>query len=329
MTLSPEQSGPLVRDLDEDALLARIFPHLPLGAFTLLAPGDDAAVVAAPDGRFVVTTDVLVEDRHFRRRWSSGEDVGRRAAVQNLADVAAMGAWPTSLVVSLVVPGDLPAQWVEDLARGFGAVCAPLDVGVVGGDLSGGPVVVVAVTAHGDLEGRAPVLRSGAEPGDVVAHAGVRGRSAAGLALLEAGRSDVAPELVDAYLRPTSPLSAGVAAARAGATAMLDVSDGLLRDAERIARASGVVLDLVGPAVFAADLAALAPAAAALALDADEWVMTGGEDHGLLATFPPGEPLPQGFVAVGVVARTSQVPGVLVAGEPWAGGSGWDHFGRR
>jgi thiamine-monophosphate kinase len=315
-----------VSDLDEDALLARIFPHLPLGASTLLAPGDDAAVVAAPDGRFVVTTDVLVEDRHFRRGWSSGADVGRRAAVQNLADVAAMGARPTSLVVSLVVPGDLPAQWVEDLARGFGAVCGPLEVGVVGGDLSGGPVIVVAVTAHGDLEGRAPVLRSGAHPGDVVAHAGVRGRSSAGWALLEAGRAAVDPALVQAYLRPTSPLAAGVWAARAGATAMLDVSDGLLRDALRIARASGVVIDLVGPTAFSADLAVLASAAEALGVDVADWVMTGGEDHGLLATFPPGVFLPRGFAAVGSVGASAE-PGVLVAGRPWAGATGWDHFG--
>lgn len=314
----------LVRDLDEDALLARIFPHLPRGAATLVPPGDDAAVVAAPDGRFVVTTDVLVEDRHFRRRWSSGFDVGVRAAVQNLADVAAMGARPTSLVVSLVVPGDLPAQWVEDLARGFGSACGPLDVGVVGGDLSGGPVVVVAVTAHGDLQGRAPVLRGGARAGDVVAHAGVRGRSAAGWALLEAGLGAQAPDLVAGYLRPSSPLALGPAAARAGASAMIDVSDGLVRDAGRIGRASGVLLDLNGPGLFTDDLAALAPAARALGVDPGEWVMAGGEDHGLLATFPVGAVLPDGFVPVGRV-RTGE--GVTVEGRTWAGSAGWDHFG--
>ncbi|MDM7831702.1 thiamine-phosphate kinase [Cellulomonas edaphi] len=323
---SSPADGPLVGELDEDALLARILPQLPRGAATLVPPGDDAAVVAAPDGRFVVTTDVLVEDHHFRRRWSDGSDVGQRAAVQNLADVAAMGAHPTSLVVSLVVPGDLPAQWVEDLARGFAAVCGPLDVGVVGGDLSGGPVVVVSVTAHGDLEGRDPVLRSGARAGDVVAHAGVRGRSAAGWALLEAGRGAAHPGLVDAYLRPSSPLASGVAAARAGASAMLDVSDGLLRDAGRIARASGVALDLEGPSAFAADLAALEPAARELAADAGDWVMTGGEDHGLLATFPASATLPVGFAAVGRVV--SGAPGVLVQGEPWSGTGGWDHFER-
>lgn len=324
MTGDTPNHDPLVSELTEEELLARIFPLLPVGADTLLAPGDDAAVVAAPDGRFVVTTDVLVEDRHFRRSWSSGEDVGRRAAVQNLADVAAMGARPTSLVVALVVPSDLPASWVEGLARGLAAECAPHGVGVVGGDLSGGPVVVVAVTAHGDLGGRAPVLRSGARPGDVVAHAGVAGWSAAGLALLESGAADPDAQLLAAYLRPRSPLSAGPAASAAGATAMLDVSDGLLRDAGRLARASGVAIDLE-VAAFARDLGRLGDAAARLGAVAERWVLDGGEDHGLLATFPAGTVLPDGFRPVGRVTEGS--PAVRVDGVPAPARSGWDHFG--
>lgn len=314
-----------VSELTEEQLLARIFPLLPVGADTLVPPGDDAAVVAAPDGRFVVTTDVLVEDRHFRRSWSSGEDVGRRAAVQNLADVAAMGARPTSLVVALVIPPDLPASWVDGLARGLAAECTPLGVGVVGGDLSGGPLVVVSVAAHGDLGGRAPVLRSGARPGDVVAHAGVAGWSAAGLALLEVGAENPDAELVAAYLRPVSPLAAGPAAAAAGATAMLDVSDGLLRDAGRLARASGIEIDLE-VAAFAGDLDRLGDAAARLGATVERWVLDGGEDHGLLATFPSGAVLPQGFRAVGRVTDGT-LPGVLVDGVAAPARSGWDHFG--
>ncbi|MGV8977325.1 MAG: thiamine-phosphate kinase [Cellulomonas sp.] len=326
---------PTVADLSEDALLALIFPELPLGDATLVPPGDDAAVVAAPDGRVVISTDVLVEDRHFRRRWSSGEDVGRRAAAQNLADIVAMGARPTALVVALVAPADLPASWVRGLARGLAAVCAPLGVGVVGGDLSSGPVAVVAVTVHGDLGGRAPVLRSGAHPGDVVAYAGVRGWSAAGLALLEAGRGGLDRGLVDAYLRPEPPLTAGPLAAVAGATAMLDVSDGLLRDAGRIARASGVVLDLDDPAgAFAADLERLSSVALALGAQARDWILAGGEDHGLLATFPVGAQVPDPFRVVGRVIAApaeastgAQVTRVLVAGvAPGEGSPGWDHF---
>lgn len=328
MTGDTPTDRPLVSELSEEALLARIFPLLPAGADTLVPPGDDAAVLAAPDGRVVVTTDVLVEDRHFRRSWSSGDDVGRRAAVQNLADVAAMGARPTGIVVALVIPGDLPVSWVEGLARGLAAECEPLRVGVVGGDLSGGPLVVVAVTAHGDLEGRAPVLRSGAQPGDVVAHAGVIGWSAAGLALLEAGRTDLDPELVGSFLRPASPLAAGPAAARAGATAMLDVSDGLLRDAGRLARASGVRVDLETSALVD-DLGRLAGPAEALGEPALRWALDGGEDHGLLATFPAGTVLPAPFRAVGRVhdVADGDVPGVRVDGVAAPARSGWDHFG--
>lgn len=273
---------------------------------------------------------MLVEGRHFRRDWSSGEDVGRRAAVQNLADVAAMGARPTSVVVTLVAPPDLPVDWVTGFARGLAAACGPHDVGVVGGDLSGGDAVVVSVTVHGDLAGRAPVLRSGARPGDVVAHAGVRGRSAAGLDLLLAGAGAAAPELVRAYLRPECPVAAGPAAAAAGATAMLDVSDGLLRDAARIARASGVVLDLDAVSTaFPDDHAALGAAAVVLHRSPHDWILVGGEDHGLLATFPAGAALPEPFRRVGTVRPDpgDGVP-VRVAGRvPPQGPTGWDHFG--
>ena len=327
----PEPEGTTVADLGEDALLAQVFPRLPQGRGVDLGPGDDAAVVRAPDGRFVVSTDVLVEGHHFRRDWSSGEDVGRRAAAQNLADVAAMGAVPTALVVGLVMPPDLPVAWVLGLADGLAAACAPLGVGVVGGDLSGGTDVVVAVTVHGDLEGRDPVRRGGARPGDVVAHAGVRGRSAAGLALLAAGADDddAWRAHLDAYRRPDPPVAAGAVAARHGATAMLDVSDGLLRDAGRLARASGVVVDLDRPeSAFAVDLRALASAARRLGEDPVAWVLAGGEDHGLLATFPPDATVPAPFTVVGRVlaADDARAPGVLVAGEAPTTAPGWDHF---
>lgn len=318
----------VVADLGEQDLLDRIFPHLPVGSRTIVPPGDDAAVVEAADGRYVVTCDVLVEDVHFRRAWSSGDDVGRRAAMQNLADVAAMGARPVALVVGLAMPGDLPVTWVEGLARGLGDASRPLDVGVVGGDLSAGPVVVVSVTALGDLEGRAPVRRSGARVGDVVAHAGRRGWSAAGLALLAAGRGDEDPGLVAAYRVPEPELAAGPAAASAGVTAMLDVSDGLLRDAGRIARASGVTFDLDDPVdAFAQDAARLQAAAGALGDDPVRWLLTGGEDHGLLATFPPGAALPEPFRRIGTVVPAGARPVLVTGAAPRVVGTGWDHFG--
>ncbi|WP_250448113.1 thiamine-monophosphate kinase, partial [Actinotalea sp. C106] len=168
---------------------------------------------------------------------------------------------------------------------------------------------------------------SGAQPGDVVAHSGSLGRSAAGLALLSAGRAEEVgcADLVQGYLRPVSPLATAVSAARAGASAMLDVSDGLLRDAGRIARASGVVIDLVAPGLaLARELDALSPAASALGVDPLAWLLTGGEDHGFLATFPSAD-LPEGFVPVGRVRRGH--PTVLVdGGPPPVAGTGWDHF---
>lgn len=334
---------PRVRDLSESELLAQIFPQLPRGGATIVGPGDDCAVVRAPDGRVVISTDVLVEGRHFRREWSSGYDVGWRAAMANLADVAAMGAVPTSIVVALVVPGELEASWVVDLARGLGTACAPYDVGVVGGDLSGGDAVVVSVTVHGDLEGRDPVLRSGARPGDVVGHAGVRGCSAAGLALLSAGAASAVSreqaagagagadaaelsDLVSAFLRPDPPVRAGRAAALAGATSMLDVSDGLLLDAGRLAAASEVTLDLHLD-LLADAVVRLEQAARLTGGDAVAWVLGGGEDHGMLATFPPGTALPEPFVRVGTVRAGAH--GAVVDGEPWQGVTGWDHFARR
>ena len=143
--------------------------RLPTGQHTILGPGDDAAVVVTPDGRVVATTDLLVDGRHFRRDWSTPYDVGRKAAAQNLADIAAMGAVPTSLLVGLAAPPDLPAFWAERFADGLRDECDVVDAGVVGGDVVRSELLMIAVTALGDLEGRSPVTRSGAQIGDVVA----------------------------------------------------------------------------------------------------------------------------------------------------------------
>ena len=322
-------AGVTLADVGEEGLLARIFPRLAPSPSALVGPGDDTAVVAAPDGRVVATTDVLVEGRDFRRDWSAASDVGWKAAAQNLADVAAMGAVPTALLVGLVAPQHLPVAWAVGLADGLSAACAGTGAGVVGGDLSSGDLVMVAVTALGDLRGRPAVLRSTARPGDVVAVAGVLGRSAAGLALLAAGRREADPGLVEEHLRPRPPYDAGPAAARGGATAMLDVSDGLLRDLGRLARASGVAVDLDGAALSAQFLGRLRSAAETVVADPWQWVLGGGEDHALAATFPPSAALPDGFVRVGTVhaADGDRRGTVLVDGRAPALSHGWDHFG--
>ncbi|MEV7661202.1 thiamine-phosphate kinase [Paenarthrobacter sp. NPDC089316] len=328
-----------VQDLSEPELLARIFPRLNSSPGILLGPGDDAALVAAPDGRTLISIDTQTQDQDFRLLWNngyrtSGYDVGWKAAAQNLSDINAMGGSATSLVVSLTMPPSTPVDWVEAFADGLTAAIVALgapDCSVAGGDLGRGREIAVTVAVVGTLAGRTPVLRSGARDGDVVAVAGTLGRAAAGLALLE---SDVQFEelndelrgLMDSQCRPVPPLAAGPLAAVAGATAMLDISDGLLRDGGRLATASDAVLDF-DPVVLKKYAAMLEPAAALLGLEAMPWVLGGGEDHGLLATFPAGIQLPQGFTAIGSVQAVVEPPGsgVRIAGHA-ADTVGWDHF---
>ncbi len=312
-----------IADLGEFGLIAEIAAGLPRGPRTIVGIGDDAAVVTAPDGRVVATTDLLVEGRHFRRDWSGPADVGAKAAARSLADVAAMGAVPVCVLVGFGAPGDLPLAWARELVAGIADECARAGATVVGGDTSGAEAIVLAVTALGDLAGRDPVTRSGARPGDVLAIAGVLGDSAAGLALLEAGLAGPA-SLIAAHQRPRPPYAAGPEAARLGATAMIDVSDGLLADAGHVAEASGVLIDI--DAALLPGGAELAAAAAALGLPGPrDWVLTGGEDHAFAATFPPGISLPARWTVAGQV-RDGQ--GVYVNGQAYTGTAGWNHFGR-
>ncbi len=289
----------------------------------LLGPGDDAAMVSAPDGRVVVSTDLLLEGRHFRRDWSSGYDVGRKAAAQNLADIAAMGAVPTSIVVGLGIPPDLPLAWLDALTDGFRDECAVVGASVAGGDITRCDLVVIGVTALGDLRGLAPVTRSGARPGQVVAVAGRLGYAAAGLALLDAGAPVGSAELAEAvagHRQPRPPYSCGPEAARLGAAAMLDVSDGLLQDLGHIAAASGVRIELAPEALTVGE--PVEAAAKALGADPLDWVLTGGEDHALAAVFPAEVRLPPSWQVVG---RVCEGEGVVVEGRA-AGPGGWDHF---
>jgi thiamine-monophosphate kinase len=314
-----------------------------------VGPGDDAAVLALTATQaagVVVSTDTLVEDRDFRRSTSTAADVGVKTAAQNLADVAAMGARPLALLVSLALPGTAKVAWAGELATGLAAECARAGAVMAGGDVSEAAEIVITGTALGTMDGRAPVLRSGARAGDVVALAGTTGRSAAGLALLESRLLEshllesrlpdpdlpepdgVTAGLVAAHRRPQPPYPAGPAAAAAGATAMIDTSDGLLRDAARVARASGVVLDLDPGTLPVSD--ELRAAAVALGRDpasALDWVLSGGEDHALLACFPAGVEPPAPFRVVGrVLPAHGDGAHVLVDGAPWRGGTGWTHF---
>lgn len=283
--------------------------------------GDDGAVLRTPDGRVVASTDLLVEGWHFRRDWSSATEIGGKAAAQNLADIAAMGAVPTALLIGLATPGDLLVAWAEDVAAGLAAECARVGASVAGGDISAGPVVMLAVTALGDLGGLPPVTRSGARPGDVLALAGLVGHSAAGLALLRAGLDQPA-SLLAAHRWPHPDYAAGPEAARLGATSMIDVSDGLVQDVGHLAEQSRVRIDLES-GLLPHDDALRAAAAAVGRPDSLDWILTGGEDHALAATFPPGAALPGRWAVVG---RVSEGQGVWVDSRRVERLSGWAHF---
>jgi thiamine-monophosphate kinase len=286
---------------------------------TVLGPGDDAAVVSTSDGRVVISTDLLIENRHFRRDWSTANDVGRKAAARNFADIAAMGAVPTSLVVGLAAPGSCELSWIDALVAGLAEECGQLGAAVVGGDISAAESIVLAVTALGDLQGREPVLQSGARPGQVVAVCGRLGWAAAGFAVLSRGfRSPV--QVVNAHRRPEPPYGQGPRAAQAGATSMTDVSDGLIADLGHIAAASGVRIELRGDAL--APTSKLRDVASALNVDPLTWVLTGGDDYALVATFPTFASVPTDWTSIGIVKEGE---GVRVDGMRWSEG-GHAHF---
>ncbi len=218
-----------VSELGEFGLIRRVTAGFAPAESTLVGPGDDAALVSTPDGRVVVSTDLLVENRHFRRDWSSAEDVGHKAAARAFADIAAMGARPTALLVGLAAPGELTLEWADGLVAGLQEAVGALGAAIVGGDVTSAETVTLAVTALGDLEGREPVLLAGARPGDLVAVTGRLGWAAAGYAVLSRGfRSPV--QVVAAHRRPEPPYAQGPRAADLGATSMTDVSDGLVAD---------------------------------------------------------------------------------------------------
>jgi len=352
------EQGGSVADLGEWGIIAALTGRMPAGPLTSVGIGDDAAVVGTPSGSVVAAVDLLLEGRHFVLDWSSAYDIGVKAAARSLADIAAMGAVNTALLVALAAPGTLPARWPLDLADGLAAEATRAGAGIVGGDTASADSVVLSVTALGDLEGRGAVLRSGAVPGDVVAVAGPLGRSAAGLALLSAGLAgpgdggaaagggarppgggptgSAFADLVAAHLRPAPPYDAGPEAARLGATAMIDVSDGLVADLGHVAAASGAAIDIDSSSLVtggrlgeaAAFLSEFKSAggtgsAASASSIALEWMLTGGEDHSLVAAFPGSVALPPRWRVIGEVRPGA---GVTVDGAPHAGPGGWQHF---
>jgi thiamine-monophosphate kinase len=345
-----EAPEPMISDIGEFGLIREIIRRLPQSASVLVGPGDDAAVVAVPDGQVAVSTDVLVEAVHFRIDWSTAYQIGRKAAAASLADIAAMGGTTTAIVVGLAIRPDLPVSWVCALADGLRDECDLVGASVCGGDVVRSDLLMVAVTAIGDLPGRSAVSRSGARPGDRIVLAGRLGWAAAGYDLLSLGWPEVAAgwredivalagEAVDRHRCPLPPYDLGPQLAAAGATSLCDVSDGLLADLEALASASGVVVEVnchrwkPDPALkrIAAQLSD-----ALTVTDPWRWVLTGGEDHALLATVPPRATLPRGVREIGTVRQlfgeNHDGPRVVVAGRPGgmpSGPMGHDHFASR
>lgn len=306
--------------------------------------GDDTAVLLPqPGARLLATTDLIVEDVHFRRAWASPFDIGWKAMAVNLSDIAGKGGRPLWALVGLALPAPADPAEVEALYEGMRRAAAPHGVAIVGGDTSTSPGGwFVNVTLLGEHEG-SPRLRSGATPGDAVAVTGTLGRSAAGLAALEAGRARlgaVRPATLEAvtaaHLRPTARVAEGRwLGAAAAVRAMMDCSDGLATDLAHICRESGVGAR-VALERLPVDLAAR-EVAGALGADALSWATSGGEDFELLLTCDPAsvDALRDGLrratgAALTVVGEIEAVEeGVIfldAAGEPVAVAPGYEHF---
>ena len=245
--------------------------------------GDDAAVLTGIKNKLVATSDMAVEDIHFRTAWSSPFQIGAKLATANLADLFAMGASPKYLLVAAALPKAVPADFISELAKGIRSVADQFEVAVVGGDLSQSEKISLTITALGDLESK-PIIRSGAKAGNHIFVSQLPGLSAAGLAIL--GRGLNRPRyVVEAHLNPKLVVPTALMKV---ATAMCDISDGISVDAGNIAKASKVDIALdksliQGAAAFA-DLAELAKE---LNEDVFNWILNGGEDHFFLAAVNP------------------------------------------
>ncbi len=313
-----------LQEMGEFPLIALMTRQLVMPPAVSVGPGDDGAVFLV-NGSAVVSVDVLIEGVHFRRDWSSATEIGRKAIAVNVADLEAMGAIPLVVVIGFAAPGDLPVQWAREFMTGVREEADRAGVTLVGGDTSAARDISISATVIGQTGGVPVVSRSGAHAGQVVAFRGRLGYAAAGLAAL--GRGFRSPRAaVDAQRCPQPPYGAGHQAAQAGATAMIDVSDGLLADLGHIVRASDVAIDLDSGRFVIPD--PVQAVAAATGRNPLEFVLTGGEDHALVATFELGA-VPDDWQVIGVVTEPGEEgPDVTVDGRKWDGEVGWTHFQR-
>jgi thiamine-monophosphate kinase len=263
--------------LGEFGLLRRLLPRLPAGRDVLLGPGDDCAVVRTRAGGLLITVDALVAGVHFRPGWLTPAALGRKAFAVNASDVAAMRGAPRWCVTHIGAPPRTPAAAVEAIARGVAAAAAAVGAAAVGGNLSRAAELSVTVTLVGAAPPR-PLTRAGARPGDVLYVTGTLGDAALGVRQLRRSSAARGPQ-VARFRRPLARLAAGALLARRRiASAMIDVSDGLLQDLGHLCAASRVGARL--------ELARL-PCSAAVRRAGLGLALAGGEDYELLFSVPP------------------------------------------
>jgi thiamine-monophosphate kinase len=276
--------------------------------------GDDAAVVST-QSQSIITSDMAVEDVHFKLEWSSPFDIGRKITAANIADILSMGGKCDYLTASVALTGNETLQWIENLARGMKHEADLAGALIVGGDIARGPKIVISMTAVGSSP--TPILRSGAKVGDGLYLSSLTGWSAAGLELLTREisiNSETAEKALSEFSAPTLDYAIDFSAA----TAMADVSDSVLVQAEQIGEASGVQMEIDQVAIsMAAEFAELAALADELNVDIFQWILAGGEDHALLAT---GVNLPG--IRIGSVTAGSGISGVDMKKAPVS----WSHF---
>lgn len=304
--------------------------------------GDDAAVVTPPDGETVLTTDLLVEDVHFERASISAHDLGAKAIAVNVSDIAAMAARPRYALVALGLGPDVTEGWLIELYGGMREACERDGLAIVGGDLNRAARTVIAVTVVGEVEPDCALTRAGARVGDRILVTGSLGGAAGGLALtraetpiaeraLEAGWGR---DLLEAFLRPRARVAEARELAERGATAMMDLSDGLARDLPRLCERSGVGARLRIDDVPVA--AALREGASTLGVDAPSLAIGGGEDYELLVTMPAdavagaraalADRYGLALTEVGAIVAGAGVVGERDGAEVPLPSAGWDHF---
>lgn len=301
-------------DVGESGLVANILTQIRESGVAVtgveIGVGDDAAVLNTAGASLALSVDMYAEGKHFRTDWSTGIEIGRRCAAGSIADICAMGATPVGVLLAIGMPAVTPSHWSGEFMAGFIQEATNAGAAVLGGDVSECDSIVISVTALGSVVSGTAVTRSGARAGDTVGICGRSGMAAAGLRVLQRGLRSPRV-LVDAFRVPDIDYSAGARAAKSGATSMIDISDGLVADLEHIARDSRVGIELDTKAFDVPQ--ELVATAAAFGIDPMAWILAGGDDHAIAATFPPKKDLPAGFMGIGKVTK-SPAGEVLVNG---------------